>query len=421
MSVGFPGDPYADFQAETLSNGLSVHAKEVDRPWSYVGFVCHVGAKEDPPGRAGMAHLVEHLVSENVEGFTFEALQKCLRLLGGEGSFGHTSYYASSYSFFLPDDKTGLGEGLSLFGQMLVTAQLSRRIEEEKLISIHEFHQEYASLQEQAWELVGRQALFAPHPRLSCFDTVLGTPNELKHSNQQELQAFYDRYYVPSNISVVSIGCFSLSQLVRVLEKSAFGSQKRGQCNPLPSPFFPTPPQRHELVITMSELTTMPFERAGCEFSWALPSSFPCYPVWIVRQMIEDQLTRILREEQGLTYDVDVQSEFYHDCRSLTIALEVPPDSVHAVQEIVWHVLGSIQEEEEQFCEIKRRYKNRWSRPDCSGADLLRVTMNDLALYHRLVSYSEMVQLVETIAFFDILAIVEYLTPERLFLSIKRP
>src|SRR5256885_15115644 len=50
-------DPYANFQSGILPNGLSISVKELDTPWIYVGFVCYAGAKEDPAGRDGMAHL----------------------------------------------------------------------------------------------------------------------------------------------------------------------------------------------------------------------------------------------------------------------------------------------------------------------------------------------------------------------------
>ncbi|HEY7417184.1 MAG TPA: hypothetical protein VH593_18500 [Ktedonobacteraceae bacterium] len=39
-------DPNAHIQHEILPNGLSVFAKEVDAPWIYGGFVCHVGPEK---------------------------------------------------------------------------------------------------------------------------------------------------------------------------------------------------------------------------------------------------------------------------------------------------------------------------------------------------------------------------------------
>src|SRR5690242_6848980 len=113
-------DLYAGFHNENMDNGLSVYLKEwPDVSWSYTGIVVHAGAKEDYPAREGLAHVVEHLVSENVAGFTFAQLQKRLKALGGQGWFGTTSYLASTYAFHVPNDPKSIYEGLHLFGQML--------------------------------------------------------------------------------------------------------------------------------------------------------------------------------------------------------------------------------------------------------------------------------------------------------------
>ena len=49
-------------QRFTLPNGLEVFVQEDHRaPRVAINLRYHAGAKDDPPGRAGMAHLIEHL------------------------------------------------------------------------------------------------------------------------------------------------------------------------------------------------------------------------------------------------------------------------------------------------------------------------------------------------------------------------
>jgi len=74
-------DLYAGFQRVILPNGLTLYVQE--RPevsWLYAGFVIHAGAREDPASRRGLAHLVEHLVSENVAEMPFLERQFCFIL-----------------------------------------------------------------------------------------------------------------------------------------------------------------------------------------------------------------------------------------------------------------------------------------------------------------------------------------------------
>lgn len=50
-------------QRYRLDNGLEVMLQpDHTAPVVAVNLTCHVGSKDDPPGRAGLAHLVEHLM-----------------------------------------------------------------------------------------------------------------------------------------------------------------------------------------------------------------------------------------------------------------------------------------------------------------------------------------------------------------------
>jgi predicted Zn-dependent peptidase len=413
-------DPYANFQSETLPNGLSISVKELDTPWIYVGFACHAGAKEDPIGRDGMAHLVEHLVSENVEGFSYETLDQYIRSLGGYGSFGTTGYLGTSYHLFLPDEETALTVALSLFGQMLITAQLTRGIEEEKMIATREFHAAYPFRQAHTWKVASRQALFAPHTRLSGFSRPLGTPEEFQQCTAEELQTFYDRYYIPSNMSVVSIGHLSREHLAEALQKSLFGRHKPGQRNPLAIPFAPVPPHPHECEIHLSEWSHLSYTQAHCEFTWVLPTGFDDVSLWLFRHLLEEQLTRELRLLRGFTYDVTVHGSYYQDCQDITVTVETPAEAIPTIQEIIGDMIDQSLDEE-TFHGVKQGIMNGLLRPDLSGEELLDLAMDHLIADQRLCSFSEQFGRVVKVTFEQMQEIAAYLIPERQFRLIMRP
>lgn len=413
-------DPSANFQREALPNGLSISIKELDTPWIYVGFVCHAGAKEDPAGRDGMAHLVEHLVSENVEGFSYEDLDQYVRSLGGYGSFGTTDYLGTSYHVFLPDEQTALTSVLALLGQMLITAQLTRGIEEEKAIVTREFHTAYPFRQAHTWKGANRRALFASHSRLRGFSRPLGTPEEFQCCTAEELQEFYDRFYVPANMHVVSIGHLSREHLVDALQKSPFGRQKPGQRNPLPAPFVPVPPQTHECVIDLSEWSQLSYTQAHCEFTWALPTRFDHLSLWLFRSLLEEQLTHELRAVRGFTYDVTVYGRYYQDCQDLTISVETPVEAIPNVHEIIGQVLDHALDEE-TFHGAKQGIINGLLRPDLSGEELLQLVMDQLIAERRLRPFSEQLDQVIKVTFEQMQEIAAYLIPERQFRLIMRP
>src|SRR5579885_2672676 len=161
-------DMYADFHSEQLDNGLSVYSKEwFSVSWFYAGVVIHAGAREDPGRRSGLAHLVEHIVGENVSPLTFAQLERVFKILGGYAWFGTTSYYSTKYKFHLPNEEKSIHRALDLFGQMLLLPkELTQHIEEEKMVILREYHQRYEHEQASCWALQGRPWLFEHHPCL---------------------------------------------------------------------------------------------------------------------------------------------------------------------------------------------------------------------------------------------------------------
>jgi predicted Zn-dependent peptidase len=356
-----------------------------------------------------------------VEGFSsYKELDNYVKSLGGYGSFGSTDYLGTCFHFFLPDEETALTSALALFGQMLITAHLTRGVEKEKAIITREFHAEYPFRQAHAWKLASKQALFASHPRLRGFSTPLGTPEAFQQCTIEELQAFYDRYYVPSNIGVVSIGNLSLHCLVDALKKSPFGQQKPGQRNPLAAPFDPLPPQNHECVIHLSEWSNLSYSAAQCEFTWALPTRFDNACLLLFRRLLEEQLTHEIRQLRGFTYDIAVGGRYYQDCQDLIITIETPPEAIPTVHEIVEDVLDRSLDEE-TFHGVKQAIMNSLLRPDLSGEELLHLAMDDLIADQRLQSFSELFHQVVKTTFEKMKETASYLTPERRFSLIKRP
>ncbi|HEY1247495.1 MAG TPA: pitrilysin family protein [Nitrososphaera sp.] len=413
-------DPYSGFQTTILENGLPIHHKECPNvPWFYAGIVIHAGAREDPPGREGLAHFVEHLVSENIEGITFTELEKRFKQLGGHGWFGRTSYLASKYSFHFPADESKLKEAFTWFGKMLLAAKIQRNITEEKEVIQHEYHRKYEHHQARQWALQGRPYLFANHPRLGSFDAAIGVLDELMQCTVEDLQAFYDTYYTAKNMSIVCLGAIPLQHVLHIIQETPFSLLSGGLRNAIPPAFSPHSPQKHEQTIHMSEFFTIAVTQTTCTFEWVLPLCFSRYCVRLFSDMLEEQLTEELRYKRSLTYDVSVEVEHYQDCRTLYVSFEVPPDSLEVSKDLLWQALGSLQQE--KFLEVKKERVQCIYRMDCSGYDLLQDAIGDLEGYQRLIPFSQELHQIEQTTFEEVMKLAEYLSPEKHFCFIVQP
>jgi predicted Zn-dependent peptidase len=417
-------DLYADFHGEQLANGLSVYVKEwPSASWFYAGVVIHAGAREDPGGRSGLAHLVEHVVGENVSPLTFAQLERLFKtLLGGYAWFGTTTYYSSEYKFHLPNETHKIQKALDLFGQMLLLPkELTQNIEEEKAVILREYHRSYEHEQARNWALQGRPWLFEHHHRLQSYHSAIGVPDGFMGGTKQEIQVFYDSHYVPKNCSLVCIGALGRQTLLSLLQDTPFAVQKSGQRTPLPEPFFPESPQRHGQIIRMAEFSRLAQWEAAISFEWVLPLHFERRCVQLFCDLFEERLIEELRYQWHLTYAVTVSHVHYQDCRTIRVSFKTAPDAVERAQDLFWQVLRSLDQEEEKYDENKQETLASIHRMDYSGYDLLESAMDDLAGYHRLISFSEEIQQVQHITFECIVELARYLTYERHFCFILQP
>lgn len=416
-------DVYDGFQCTSLSNGLTIYSKEQPHVnWFYAAMVIHAGAREDSPGREGLAHLVEHLVGENVKGLTFPQLEKRFVAMGGYGWFGTTGYLSTKYKFHFPNEEDKIQEAFHLFGQMLLLGNLSQHIEEEKAVILHEYHRRYEHNQARAWSLQGRPFLFENHPRLRTFDSAIGIADEFMKASQEEVQCFYDHYYVPHNMSLLCLGPMTMQTVLDLLQQTPFSALKPGQRTRFSAAFSPRPPRIQEKTVRLSDFSTLTQSTANCNFEWVLPLSFTRHVVRIFCDMLEEILTEELRYKRSLTYGVDVGCEYWQDCRTLAISFEIPPDARAPARDLLLQVLQSIPDHAyERFLEAKREWLACIYRMDYSGYQLLNATIGDLEQHHRLISFSEELQYIEQTTFDHIVELASYLTSERQFSFFQIP
>jgi predicted Zn-dependent peptidase len=256
---------------------------------------------------------------------------------------------------------------------------------------------------------------------LKSFEAAIGILDEFMACTPQELQAFYDMYYVPHNISLVCIGPIAKQTLLQMVQETPFAIAKPGHRRSIPIAYLPHPPRKHEQHIHMAEFFTLTQKKATCTFEWVVPLHFPRQCLSIFSNLLETILTEELRYQRSLTYDVDVHYEYYQDCRTLQIQFEISPHVIEMAKDLVWQVIRSIYQFQEKFLETKNEQLHCIYRMDYSGYDLLQAVITDLKHHHCLIPFSEELKQVEQITFEQIVELAEYLIPERHFCFILQP
>ncbi len=202
-------------QTFTLENGLQVVVVENHRAPVVTHMVWYkVGAADEPPGKSGIAHFLEHLMFKGTSN-TPEGVfsQEVARVGGNENAFTTQDYTA----YFQTVSVDNLELVMRLEADRMANLQLDdAKVLPERDVILEERRQRIdndpgSQLAEQA-----RAALFLNHPyRLP----TIGWAHEMRGLTTEDAIAFYDQWYAPNNAVLVIVGDVTLDQVRPLAEK----------------------------------------------------------------------------------------------------------------------------------------------------------------------------------------------------------
>jgi zinc protease len=192
------------YTKRTLANGLDVIVHEDHHvPIVAVNIWYHVGSKNEHPGRTGFAHLFEHLMFEGSEhhntGF-FVALQQAGALLNGSTNTDRTNYWevvptsAIDRALWMESDRMGF----------LLPALTHERFETQRDVVLNERRQNYENRPYGLAIMALSSALYPPDHPYNW--TTIGSSDDIRAMQLEDVQAFFRTYYHPSNASLVLAG-----------------------------------------------------------------------------------------------------------------------------------------------------------------------------------------------------------------------
>lgn len=200
-----------------LDNGLRVILAPNDKENKvFMNTIYLTGALNDPQGKGGMAHLLEHLAfkgTENVKGEEFQRRLDQYSLM----SNASTDYYSTKYTSVIRPEKTAIDEMIYLEAERMDRLVLQEKfvpseiniVEREREVRLD---QPFSVLMDQIWKSAyGNQYL----GRLP-----IGDLKELKSIKMDELNKFYRTWYAPNNAVMVIAGKFNKQDVLATIEKN---------------------------------------------------------------------------------------------------------------------------------------------------------------------------------------------------------
>ena len=189
------------WQTETLANGLKVvYAPLPSSPVAQIRVLYHVGSKDEQPERQGFAHMFEHMMFRGSEHVKPQEHMRLIGLVGGISN-AFTSFDETVYHDTLP--ATSAEMALWLEADRMASFKVSPDIfRTERLVVAEEWrwrqNQPYGTLFEEILPEVFKTHSYRWAP--------IGNMTQLLASNTGELQAFFNKYYIPNNAVLVVTG-----------------------------------------------------------------------------------------------------------------------------------------------------------------------------------------------------------------------
>jgi zinc protease len=216
-----------DYEKFTLDNGLSVvlHVDKSD-PVVAVALTSHVGSSREIDGRTGFAHLFEHLLFLESENLGKGGLDKLSARIGGSGANGSTSRDRTNYYQTVPKDALekmiwAEADKLGFFINTVTEPVLAKEkqvVKNEKRQGVDNQPYGHTSY------VIDKNLYPAGHPYSW---QVIGSLDDLQAATLQDVKDFFNRWYVPNNVTLTIAGDFDPAQAKAWVEKY-FGEIPRG-------------------------------------------------------------------------------------------------------------------------------------------------------------------------------------------------
>lgn len=309
----------------TLSNGLRVVTVELPHLHSAdVAVYLKVGGRNDPAGRSGLSHFLEHMLFRGTAEYASSLeIEAAFESLGG-GVNAATD--ADSTCFYGRIHPRFAEQGLQILSSMLLRPRLEgielerRIIGEEALEDISQDGDEISP------DVVVGRLLWSDHP---LSESTVGRLEDIARITEQDLRDHLHRWYRPNNAVVVAAGPLEHERIVAAAE-CCLGSWQPAQlpvC--LPVDQLPAGPSCRFVADADSQVAMQLAFRA-CH------RSAPELTVLkLLRRILAgggcSRLHLALRERLGLIYSVDAAIGSYDETGCLSIDLSTAPENLPAV------------------------------------------------------------------------------------------
>lgn len=208
-----------------LDNGMQVLLIENPAlPMVGANVIIKVGSAYESFSTSGMSHMLEHLLFNGTAGRIQKQLYDDVDRIGGYNNASTTEFYTN---FMMVTPAENIKKGMEIQADMLFNSILPiEKFEKEKGIVLEEISKSLVNPAEQ----FERNTISLLYPGHSLSLPTLGTYSTIQSMKRDDVNSFYENYYVPNNMILSIIGNFQTKAMLAMI-KEIYGRANAGQVN----------------------------------------------------------------------------------------------------------------------------------------------------------------------------------------------
>ena len=318
---------YPGLYSHRLPSGLYILVEPMERVRSVaLGVWVRAGSRDDPPGKGGLAHLLEHMAFKGTMRRSALEIAQAIDALGGNlnGATGKESTF-----FYTTVLEEGLEAALEVLGEILTQPRLAPEdLERERTVILEEIREAEDNPQDVALRLLFEQLWADGHP---LGRPVLGTLEAVSRLSVEDVRGFFKQHYRPARMILAASGKLDCEELIgrveRVWPTGTDGEPPR-RVAPVPKAGLAVGERQIQQVHLALGFPTV---RAGAEERYGLEVLSA-----ILGGGVSSRLFQRVREERGLVYTVASSTAYYTDAGALMVYAATEERRLPEVLEIIW-------------------------------------------------------------------------------------
>lgn len=197
-----------------LANGLRVIIKPQKSPVVMTQIWYKVGSNDEPIGKGGMSHFLEHMMFKESAGIDGDIYDKVVSHFGGSRN-AFTSDNVTSYYQLLPANQYPLGLEIEANRMRGLVFDAEKFAKEKEVIKEERRQRTDDNPIAKAFEE------FSPNlfPDNAKARPIIGSMQDIENLSIQDLQSWYDTYYYPNNATLIVAGGVELDDAKQWIEK----------------------------------------------------------------------------------------------------------------------------------------------------------------------------------------------------------